>query len=413
MFASRSRAAAAPRVQAFGRGEGLGDHRAVEIGRQQAAIGGRLARRRQPALRPRNCAASRTPPAPCRPLVNNTSGAVVRGQNISRCCRHRGSPPNSAALSIPEPMVIELIAPAALRLDDRDPRALRHVAGIIDFQQVRPAGLADGQPKGLPAYVRGVGVGAQLGQIAQACRLGRRQSLPKGDFHSRGKWALANCDSDSLPSFSYHRGLAGSISPLLLPRRGTPLGGGRRVSSTTSCTRRSAIVRFQLNGCRTACDQLALWPPKSPRRRRPLPRAAESPSKSARRRSAISAAAQKLIAGGIEKLHADLRLASLGRRQAVRLDEELHRLAGREHEAVAPSRTRSKSPAPASPAGGCRGCPIPCSETRPIRRPAGSSAGPAGPNHRRPIVRRAAWPSLGPRPADQRRRSRAGCAGEP
>ena len=261
-------AAAAPRVQAFGRGESLGDQGAVEIGRQQAAVGGRP-RGPPPAAarRPRRCAASphtrrRVLPAVGQQHQRGWCGARRSAGAAASADRRRT---DSAALSIPEPMVIGVIAPAALGSTIAIAQRLRYVAGIVDFQQVRPAGLADGQPKGLPTDVRGVGVGPQLGQIRPAVPPRSQAVVAQRALSTAGAggpWPTATPTAGR--TFRTIAGWPDRSPPLRSTPRPRPGGpAAAAFASTTICTRRSAIVRFQLNGCRTACDQLRCSRPRS------------------------------------------------------------------------------------------------------------------------------------------------------
>ena len=174
------------------------------------------------------------------------------------------------------------------------------------------------------------------------------------------------------------------------------------------------MIRFQLSGCRTACDQLALLV----RRDRHVVDALFLGQRDLdrHRRGAVTwhfrLPRPKLPSPGIEQLNLDLRLVAVGWRQAVRLDQELHRLAGREHQTVplhphaqqVARRAHHQQPVAAV-------VQLLGSGTRRPPSASGTDIAAGLRRCRRPTIAAAAWPSQRPRPADRGRRSLAGCVG--
>ena len=72
-------------------------------------------------------------------------------------------------------------------LDDAQPQGLRHVAGILDLQHVRPSGRADAERIGFPTYVGRGGARLELRDIAQRVMDGLAHAVAQGSAQSAGQ----------------------------------------------------------------------------------------------------------------------------------------------------------------------------------------------------------------------------------
>ena len=236
--------------------------------------------------------------------------------------------------------------PGGVRLDDADAQGLRHVAGIVHFQDVRPAGLADRQPVGLPTHVGRVGVGAQLGQLAQRVpprlqAVVAQRPLPQPRQPGLRQLQLRQLVEFLEPARIGRIDLHHLRELAIGPRRRRPLRTehqqlhpplGDRPFPVQRLADRLRPVRIVHRRDRHVVDALVA-------RARGFPGGSSPRGRPARRAAATKAPCRRR-----EELDLDPRPAALGQRQAVRLERALERLAGGEHQAVARELTRSESP---------------------------------------------------------------------
>ena len=175
--------AAAPGVEALAGREVFAQQGAVEVCRQQPLVPARRRRRQRQLLSGGQDAdlavLGRRPLAPVGYQQQRRRGPRPEDHPIAlpvRLGRH-----GDQFLGVVEarPGLQRRERAGRVRLQHADPHGLRHVARILHLQNVWAAGLVDRQPIGLPTDVGRVGVGLQLGQLAQCVGAGLQAAVPQ------------------------------------------------------------------------------------------------------------------------------------------------------------------------------------------------------------------------------------------